>query len=111
MFRINRTDGHSRTVVNVDGYLSGECIEVVEGCCDQALSSMGRVDLYLRDVSVIDQAGRALLARLAARGVRLLASGVYNSHLVQELSTACAGRRKPSSGAGTQRGGSMQQKS
>ena len=110
MFRINRTDGHSRTVVTVDGYLSGECIEVVEGCCDQALSSMGRVDLCLRDVSVIDQAGRALLSRLAARGVRLLATGVYNSHLVQELSTACA-ERKPSSGAGTQRGGSMQQKS
>jgi hypothetical protein len=79
MFRINRTDGHSRTVVTVDGYLSGECIEVVEGCCDQALSSMGRVDLYLRDVSVIDQAGRALLSRLAASGVRLPASGVYNS--------------------------------
>jgi hypothetical protein len=86
MFRINRTDGPSRTVVTVDGHLSGEYIETVETCCDQALSSMNRVDLYLRDVSVIDQAGRALLSRLAARGVRLLASGVYTCHVVQELS-------------------------
>jgi hypothetical protein len=44
--------------------------------------------LYLRDVSVIDQAGRALLSRLAARGIRLLANGVYTSHLVQDLSPA-----------------------
>jgi hypothetical protein len=43
------------------------------------------VHLFLRDVTTVDQAGRALLERLAAKGVRLRAKGIYNSYIVQEL--------------------------
>lgn len=65
--------------------LAGDSIEVVETCCDQAISTGKPVDLFLRDVSTIDQAGRALLRRLAASGVRLLASGVHTLYTVQAL--------------------------
>ena len=85
MFRISETEKQSRTVVTVDGYLSGDSIKVVETCCNQAKSTGKPVDLFLRDVSTIDQAGRALLRRLAASGVRLLASGVYTSYIVRAL--------------------------
>ena len=45
------------------------------------------VQLYLRDVTSVDQAGQKLLSRLAAKGVHLAASGVYTSYLVQALTS------------------------
>jgi hypothetical protein len=46
------------------------------------------VRLCLRDVSSVDRAGRALLRRLVAKGVRLLANGVYTSYLIRDLNPA-----------------------
>jgi hypothetical protein len=88
VFRVSKTEEPSRTVVTIDGDLSGDYIEVVETCCDQAISVGKPVHFFLRDVSTVDQAGRALLRRLAAKGVRLLASGVYTSYLVRALNPA-----------------------
>jgi hypothetical protein len=72
-------------VVNIDGELLGGDIRPVEDCCSQALDSGKPLCVFLRDVSVIDDAGRNLLRRLAEHGVRLLASGVCTSHLVKSL--------------------------
>jgi ABC-type transporter Mla MlaB component len=88
MFRVSKADERSRTIVTIDGQLSGDYIEVVETCCDQAISTGKPVQLFLRDVSTVDQAGHALLCRLAAKGVRLLARGVYTSYLVRMLNPA-----------------------
>jgi ABC-type transporter Mla MlaB component len=90
MFRVSRAEEPSRTIVTIDGQLSGDYIAVVETCCDQAISAGKAVHLFLRDVSTVDQAGRALLCRLAARGVRLLGSGVYTSHLVGALNSGAS---------------------
>jgi hypothetical protein len=38
--------------------------------------------LYLRDVSTIDESGRALLGRLSAKGINLKAAGLYSSYVV-----------------------------
>jgi hypothetical protein len=40
----------------------------------------------LRDVTNVDEAGKVLLRRLLAKGVSLVASGVYTSYLVQSFS-------------------------
>ena len=88
MFRVSKAEERSRTVVTIDGQLSGESIQVVETCCDQAMSRGKPVHLLLRDVFTIDQGGRALLGRLAAKGVRLLGTGVYTAYLVRTLSPA-----------------------
>jgi ABC-type transporter Mla MlaB component len=82
MLRVSKADERSRFVVTIDGQLSGESIQAVETCCNQAISTGKPVHLFLRDISTVDQAGRALLCRLAAKGVHLLASGVYTSYLV-----------------------------
>lgn len=95
MLRVSKIEGRSRTIITVDGQLSGDYIEVVETCCDQVLSTGKPVRVFLRDVSTIDQAGRALLCRLAARGVRVLASGVYTSCIVRALRPAGPRRRTP----------------
>ena len=94
MFRVSRTDEPSRTVITIDGQLSGESIKLVEACCDQAIARGKPVQLFLRDVSAIDRAARALLGQVAAKGVHLLANGVYTAHLAQELSLA-GGVRNP----------------
>jgi ABC-type transporter Mla MlaB component len=91
MFRVSRAEEPSHTIVTIDGQLSSDTIEVVESCCDQAISIGKPVRLFLRDVSTVDRAGRALLCRLAAKGVRLLASGVYTSYLVRTLAPAGKG--------------------
>jgi ABC-type transporter Mla MlaB component len=88
MFRVSRTEERSRTVITIDGQLSADSVEVIGTCCDQAQSADKPVHLFLRDVSSIDRAGRALLCRLAAKGVRLIASGVYTSYLIRRLGPA-----------------------
>lgn len=88
MIRVSNEDDGSHMRVTVDGELSGDSIEVVETCCNQHLSAGKPVCLYLREVATIDQAGRALLKRLAEKGVALLAAGVYTSYVVRALGMA-----------------------
>ncbi len=85
MIRVTKTEERSRSIITVDGDLSGDHIAVVETCCTQAVSNGKPVQLFLRDVTTVDQAGRTLLSRRAGQGVSLLGSGVYTSYLVQEL--------------------------
>jgi hypothetical protein len=93
MIRILTADGPASTTVTVDGRLAGDCIDPVETCCTQAISRGKPVQLFLRDVSTIDESGRALLCRLAARGVRLKAAGIYSSYIVGAIRPE--GRKHP----------------
>jgi ABC-type transporter Mla MlaB component len=88
MFRISKAEEPSRTTLTIDGQLSADSIAAVETCCNQARSNGRPVQLYLRDVTSVDQAGQSLLSRLAARGIHLAASGVYTSYLVQAVTGA-----------------------
>ena len=72
MFRLGKTDKNSRTVVTLEGQLAGDfCIEVLETCCNHAISTGKAVEVFLPDVATIDEGGRAMLRRLSAKGVRL----------------------------------------
>jgi hypothetical protein len=86
MIRIITAEEPASTSITVDGQLSGGDVETVETCCEQALGKAKPVELYLRNVSSIDHAGRALLGRLAAKGVGLRAAGVYSSYVVGLIS-------------------------
>jgi hypothetical protein len=87
MIRVIRTEERSRTIITIDGQLSGDFVGVVETCCTQAESDGKRVHLFLRDVTSVDQRGRMLLSCLAKRGFRLVGSGLYTSYLVHALSS------------------------
>ena len=87
MIRVIKTEEQSHTIVTIDGQLSGDSIAVVEACCHQARSNGKPIELLLRDITTVDQAGQMLLSRLAAKGVRLIARGVYTSYLVQSLTS------------------------
>jgi hypothetical protein len=82
MIRIMTTDEPTHTEIIIDGQLSGKCAELVETCCSQANGNGKPVQLYLRDVSTIDESGRALLGRLSTKGISLKAAGLYSSYVV-----------------------------
>ena len=90
MIRVTKTEEQSRTIITIDGQLSGDSVAVVEACCKQAKPNGKPVELFLRDVTTVDQTGQILLSRLAAIGVRLVARGVYTSYLVQSLTSGKA---------------------
>jgi hypothetical protein len=85
LLRVSKREERSRTVLIVEGRLSADYVQVVETCCNEAISTGAIVHLYLRSVTTVDGAGRAMLSRLAAKGVHLSASGLYTSHLIREL--------------------------
>ena len=87
MFRVEKEFDEQRTRLTISGEISSECAELVESGCQQAISDGKAVDLVL-DVTNIDESGRALLRRLAAKGVRLVAKGVYYSYVVDTIRQA-----------------------
>jgi hypothetical protein len=76
MIRVAKSQGGERTIITIDGQLSGDYIDIVETCCNQAFRKEGRSMFSLCDVLTIDKFGRALLMRLAAKDMRLLATGM-----------------------------------
>ena len=85
MIRITTASNSNRLIISVDGEVAGEYVDVIESFVKQASGRGNPVCLHLRDVTAIDERGRALLERLGAKGVRLRAEGVYWSYIVAEI--------------------------
>lgn len=78
-------DDHTQPVIIIDGQLSGESVAIVESFMDGREAGRNPGTLYLRDVTTVDDAGKALLLRLVHQGITLRASGLYTSYLVESL--------------------------
>ena len=87
MFRVEKEFDEQRTRLTISGEISSECAELVESCCQQAISDGKAVDLVL-EVTNIDESGRTLLRSLAAKGVCLVAKGVYYSYVIDTIRLA-----------------------
>lgn len=93
MLRITKRADGARMEIVVDGQFGGEGVEIVESICERERISGNGVDLVLRDLTGIDRKGVASLKRLFCKGVRVQASGVYDSYVVQALrETAASGK-------------------
>jgi ABC-type transporter Mla MlaB component len=79
----------------LEGKLVGPWVKELENCWESAVVACpSRAMLVdLADVSFIDAEGRALLARMRQKGVRLLSTGVLINAIVDEINT---GQRKHS---------------
>jgi ABC-type transporter Mla MlaB component len=86
MIRIATETEQDAIMIAVDGTLVRDAVEPLEACVKRAMGDGRPVQLFLRDVSTIDDGGRAFLGRVLAQGVRLRAAGVYCSYIVEELS-------------------------
>ena len=58
----------------------------------KAIEQHKDVHLFLRNVSHIDETGHSALSRLAARGVKLSAAGLYSSYVVTQIQRAMNSR-------------------
>ena len=87
MLRIYIHDQMPITSFVLEGKLVGPWVKELEKSWESALaaypSRMMLVDLA--DVSFIDDGGRALLARMRQKGVRLLSTGVLINAIVAEI--------------------------
>jgi hypothetical protein len=90
VFRVEKEAAEEKTRITISGEISLACVELVEACCEEAIRDGKAVDVVL-DVTTIDESGRALLERLAAKGVHLVAKGVYHAYLVEAILTAASG--------------------
>lgn len=91
MIRITTTTETAATTITVDGRLTSEYVEALDTCVKQAIETGVQVHLFLRNVSTIDEHGRALLGRLAVDGVQLSATGIYSSYIVSQISPSANG--------------------
>lgn len=105
MIRILTTEAAEATTITVDGQLSGDSVEAVETCSREAIGQGRPVHLFLREISTIDECGRALLCRLAEKRLRLSAAGIYSAYIVAGIRRAIESGRTadaaPLKGAGT----------
>ena len=85
MIRIQTSTDSQGVRIVIDGQLAGDDMLQIEASLRSAVDPHKPVSLFLRDVSHIDDAGRSLLSRLARNGVKLTASGVYSSFVVDEI--------------------------
>ncbi len=86
MIRIYTSDEPSLTTIAIDGNLTEPCIQTVESCYDQAFRKGKKaVRIHLRQITRMDSSGLALLGRLAAKGVELIATGIYTSYVVESI--------------------------
>jgi hypothetical protein len=90
MIRIMTATKVKGTTITVDGQVTGEYVEAIDTVVKQAIGRGGPVKLFLRDVCSIDEGGRALLGRLASKGVHLRATGLYSSYVVAEINRSAA---------------------
>jgi hypothetical protein len=69
MFIVGKAEEPSLTIIAVDGQLAGDSIAVIGTCCHLALSTGKAVQLFLRDVPAVNQAGSATPAARRLSGV------------------------------------------
>ena len=89
MLRIYVHDQVPMTSFVLEGKLIGPWVKELENCWESAsVVCPSRTMLVdLADVSFIDAEGRALLARMREKGVRLLSTGVLINAIVDEINT------------------------
>jgi len=72
--RITRSDSPEGTVLRIDGALRAEALGELEASCDAPVPPL---TLELEGLRSADEAGLALLRRLAAEGARLVGVSAY----------------------------------
>ena len=89
VLRVDKEFGEQRTRLTISGEISSASIELLEISCEQAIKDGKAVHLVL-DVTAIDDSGHALLRRLAAKGIRIFAKGIYHSYVVDSIRRAAS---------------------
>ena len=93
MIRIQPAKNSGGITIVIDGQLIGEYVAEIDASIRKSTEQYEAVELFLRNVSHIDEAGQELLSRLAAQGMELRAAGLYSSHVVKQVQLALNSRQ------------------
>lgn len=90
MFRLTELQANGRTVLKLEGRITGALVKELDAAWRRAADAPGhaaiRVDLS--DVWLVDADGQALLARMHRGGVEFVTRGCEMRELVREISEA-----------------------
>src|SRR5258705_6937677 len=93
MLRITVQEDGSLWRLHLAGKLAGAWVAETENTWRSAPISGRRLEIDMKEVTWIDEAGRRLLQAMNQAGARLIAKGVAMEALVEEITTEPAGRR------------------
>ena len=96
MLRISTEKKKGRTVVSVEGRLSGPRVAMLEQCWRELRANApdDKYHVNLCGVTFIDGAGKVLLKAMHSEGAQLLAEGCLNQAIVREITSHAKGEKK-----------------
>lgn len=87
MLRVSYSETAEGQRWSLCGRLAGPWVDELRSCWQQARerTPRERAVVDLKDVTFIDEAGARLLAEMAIAGAELVAAGVENKHVIENL--------------------------
>ena len=89
MLKITTLDCGERTVFELEGKLAGPWVEEMRACWRKAAEGSRPVGVLLKQVSFIDNAGKALLIEMCRAGAEIDGEGCMTSVTVAEIKGGC----------------------
>ena len=94
MLRITVEEDGTLWRLHLSGRLAGAWVAETENTWRSAPVSGGPVEIDMREVTGIDEAGRCLLQAMNQAGARFIAKGVATEALIKEITRKPARRRR-----------------
>jgi anti-anti-sigma regulatory factor len=93
MMRVTARKCNGAVVLKIEGWLQGHYVEELRRYW-QEIQAAGGVIVELADVRFVDRRGKALLAAMYSRGVRIRAGDPLCAALRDEIVARCGGPRR-----------------
>ena len=85
MIRITSLDELLATRLFLEGKLSGASVEELDKCWQKSTANQSSLLVDLTNVSYVDDQGKALLARMHRRGIKLFSARLMTKCLIEEI--------------------------
>ena len=85
MLKITTGIEDKRTILELEGRLAGPWVQELRDCWQRTRSDDRQIDVVLKQVTFIDDAGRQLLAEMHRQGAALAAEGCMTKAIVDEI--------------------------
>jgi anti-anti-sigma regulatory factor len=85
MLKITTEIEDKRTILELEGRLAGPWVQELRDCWQRTRTDDRQIDVMLKQVTFIDDAGRQLLAEMHRQGAALAAEGCMTKAIVEEI--------------------------
>ena len=85
MLKITTHADGERTILEVEGSLTGPWVEELKECWQRAAAGAERMRVVLKQVSYVDSPGRKILAEMYQHGAELAAEGCMITAIIEEI--------------------------